>query len=422
MNRVVITGLGVICSNAHGVEEYNKALKEGKSGVTYLPHMEEMGFAGHVGAMPQNLEALSKEYFSEADLLAMSEPMILAGIAGQDCYEDAGLEVPTDNDGADWDTGAIMGTGSSGLETACMKLIPRVEKKKIKRLGSTMVEQTMCSSVSAKLGGILGLGGQVTTNSSACTTGTEAIVDAFYKVKYGMSPRMIAGGVEGASVYVWAGFDAMKVTCRKYNHSPEQASRPMSASAAGFVPGSGAAALMLETLESAQARGAKIYGEILGGHVNCGGQRSGGTMQFPNPKGTRKCISEAIKSAGISPDDIDAINGHLTATMADPYEVAAWQDVLNRKPENFPYINSTKSLIGHGLGAAGALEVAACTLQLKDGYVHPSVNCEDLHPELSLIKDKIPQQKIDMPLNIIAKASFGFGDVNGCLILKKWNA
>ncbi len=145
-------------------------------------------------------------------------------------------------------------------------------------------------------------------------------------------------------------------------------------------------------------------------------------MQFPNPLGTRKCIQSAIENAGIHPDQIDLINGHLTATFADPHEVMAWQSVLKRAPHKFPLINSTKSLIGHALGAAGAIEIVASVLELHHQFVHPSLNCEDLHPELELIAGQVPHQALAQhPIQIVAKASFGFGDVNGCIILKQWN-
>jgi 3-oxoacyl-(acyl-carrier-protein) synthase len=233
---------------------------------------------------------------------------------------------------------------------------------------------------------------------------------------------MLAGGSEGASPYIWAGFDAMRVICRKFNDRPEAASRPMSASACGFVPGSGGALLMLEDLETAQARGARIYAEVLGGAVNCGGHRMGGSITAPNPQGVGRCIQAAISDAGIESGAVDAINGHLTATFADPGEVKGWSQALGLGPDKFPWINSTKSLIGHCLGAAGAIECVAVVLQLHRGFLHPSVNCEDIHPEIEAFADRIPRTCIDHDhLEIIAKAGFGFGDVNSCLIFKKWN-
>lgn len=195
-NRVVITGMGVVAPNANGLDDYESALRVGKSGIRFVEKLKELNFACQVGGIPQGIDELKTKYFSAEDLLAMNSSMLYSAIAGIDCWRDAGMpELSTDSD-PDWDTCAIIGTGIGGLDTCGAKLIPMTDKGKVKRLGSTMVEQTMCSSVSAKLGGLLGLGGQVTTNSSACTTGTEAIVDGFIKIRSGQSKRVIAGGVE----------------------------------------------------------------------------------------------------------------------------------------------------------------------------------------------------------------------------------
>jgi 3-oxoacyl-(acyl-carrier-protein) synthase len=307
------------------------------------------------------------------------------------------------------------------MDTIIKTLVPMVSQGKVRRMGSRVVEQVMNSATSASIAGLLALGNQATSNSSACSTGNEAIIDAMWRIRMGLAKRMLAGGSEGPSPYIWAGFDAMKVICRKFNDQPELASRPMSASASGFVPGSGAAVLILEDLESALERGAKIYAEILGGNVNCGGHRMGGSITAPNPEGVKRCIKSAVSDAGIKPGEVDAINGHLTATFADPYEVKNWAAALERSPKDFPCINSTKSMIGHCLGATGAIESVAAVLQLYKGFIHPSVNCEDIHPDIAEFKDKIPQTCMDYPeLRIVAKAGFGFGDVNSCLIFKKW--
>ena len=176
------------------------------------------------------------------------------------------------------------------------------------------------------------------------------------RIRAGLAERMLCGGAEAASHYIWSGFDAMRVLCRNFNDEPEKASRPLSASAGGFIPGSGAGVVMLESLESAQERGAKIYAELLGTAANCGGHRGGGSMTAPNPEGVQRCIRAAVQQAGIQPNEIDLINGHLTATMADVQELQNWSCALELPPEGLPLINSTKSLIGHGLGAAGGLE------------------------------------------------------------------
>ncbi len=180
--------------------------------------------------------------------------------------------------------------------------------------------------------------------------------------------------------------------------------------------------MLVESLESAQERGARIYAEILGGAINCGGHRSGGSMTAPNPEGVQRCIRATVADAAIDPDEIDAISGHLTATGADPKEIASWAKGLERSPETFPVITSTKSMIGHALGAAGALESVACVLMLRDGYVHPSINCEDVHPEIESYAGSIPHVTRERPeLSTMIKAGFGFGDVNTCAIFRRWS-
>lgn len=420
--RVVVTGLGVLAPNAHGLAAFAGALREGKSGIAFHQHLADANFGCQVGGIPQNVDTLQKVYLTDEELLAMNPNMIYAAIAALDAFKDAGLErKPADLDEVDWDTGAIIGTGIGGIDTIAEKLAPKTDAGKVNRLGSTMVEQIMSSGNSARVAGLLGLGNQVTTNSSACNTGTEAVVDAFFRIREGRAKRMLAGGSEGHSKYIWAGFDAMKVLNRTKNATPTEASRPMSASAAGFIPGSGAGVLMLESLTSAKERGARIYAEVLGGFVNCGGHRMGGSMTAPNPTSVQRCIQGAVAMAGIRPEQIGAINGHLTATFADPHEVANWQKALGLAPDKMPLIHSTKSLIGHALGAAGGIECVASILELHHGFVHGSINCDDLHPSLTAFASRIPHHTVEVPnLEIIAKASFGFGDVNGCVIFRKF--
>ncbi len=421
-NRVVITGMGIVAPNGHGLEEFETALRDGQSGIRYIPELKELKFGCQVAGVPQGIDELCREYFTEEQLMAMNTSITYAGIAAIDAWRDAGFELPAEDSAeVDWDTGAFVGTGVGGIDTIGEKVVPLTDAAKCRRLGSTAVEQVMSSGVSAKIGGLLALGNQVSTNSSACSTGTEAIISAAGRIRSGEAVRMLAGGAEGASRYIWSGFDAMRVLNRTRNEEPEKASRPLSASAAGFVPGSGCGILLLERLDSALERGARIYAEIIGGAINCGGQRMGGSMTAPNPVGVQRCIRDALKKAGITGEQVDAINGHLTATFADPHEIKNWSLALNRKPDDFPLVNSTKSLIGHALGAAGGLESVACVLQVYHGFVHGSVNCEDLHPDLEPYAKSVVHQTVEKPdLNILAKASFGFGDVNTCVFFKKW--
>jgi 3-oxoacyl-(acyl-carrier-protein) synthase len=421
--RVVITGLGIVAPNGIGLDAFTHAIKNGISGIKHDIELERLQFSCQIAGKPEISTELALNYFSELELRNFNSSGILYGvIAGIDAWKDAGLAVEI-NEEPDWDSGTIFGTGTSGIDKF-RESIYKIDDFKTRRLGSTAVAQTMNSGVSAYLGGKLGLGNQVTTNSSACTTGTESILMAYERIKSGQAKRILAGSTSDSGPYIWGGFDAMKVCTFKHNQSPEQGSRPMSKSASGFVPGSGAGALVLEDLESALARGAKIYAEVLGGNINSGGQRGLGTMTAPNPIAVQKCIKKAIENAGISANDIDAINGHLTATAKDSLEIQNWSEALERKGKDFPYINSLKSMVGHCLSGAGSIESVASVLQLDEGFVFPNINCEDLNPEITAVIDesRIPQQLIENELNIIAKASFGFGDVNGCVIFKRYKS
>lgn len=419
-NRVVITGLGVVAPNGVGLDAFLHSIKNGVSGIKHFDELERLKFSCQIAGMPDVSNELALQYFSELELRNFNASGILYGvIAGVDAWKDAGLSFNMMNE-PDWDSGTIFGSGTSGIEKF-RESIYKIDDFKTRNLGSTTVVQTMNSGVSAYLAGKLGLGNQVTTNSSACTTGTESILMAYDRIKSGQAKRILAGSTSDSGPYIWGGFDAMRVCTFKHNDSPETGSRPMSASASGFVPGSGAGALVLEDLETAVTRGARIYAEVLGGALNSGGQRGLGTLTAPNPVAVQKCIKTAMANAGIIAQDVDAINGHLTATSKDSLEISNWSLALNRVGLDFPYINSLKSTVGHCLSAAGSIESVASVLQLYQGFVFPNQNCEDLHPEITSIIDssRIPNKLIEKDLSVVLKASFGFGDVNGCVVFKK---
>jgi 3-oxoacyl-(acyl-carrier-protein) synthase len=421
-NRVVITGLGVVAPNGVGLPLFTEALKTGRSGIKHDPELERLLFSCQIAGKPPVSAELAAQYFSELELKGLNSTGILYGvIAGMDAWKDAGLPAPT-GEVPDWDSGTVFGAGTSGIDKF-RECVYKIDDLQIRKLGSTAVVQTMASGISAFLGGKLGLGNQVTTNSSACTTGAESILMAYERIRGGGALRMLCGSTSDGGPYVWGGFDAMKVCTYKHNADPEKGSRPMSATASGFVPASGAGALVLESLESALQRGAVIYAEVLGGHINSGGQRGGGTMTAPNPLAVQRCIKNALRNAGIGAAEVDAVNGHLTATSKDALEISNWCEALGRRGADFPYINSLKSTVGHCLSAAGSIESVASVLQLHLGFVFPNVNCEDLNPEIKAMVDesRIPQKMISTDLNIVAKASFGFGDVNACVIFKKYS-
>lgn len=422
MKRVVITGLGVVAPNGVGIPMFTQAIKHGVSGIRHDIQLQQLQFSCQIAGQPEISAELKSEYFTELELRGFNSTGILYGvIAGIEAWKNAGLPMDK-NSNPDWDSGTIFGAGTSGIDKF-RESIYKIDELQTRRLGSTVVAQTMNSGISAYLGGKLGLGNQVTTNSSACTTGTEAILMAYDRIQLGKAKRILAGSTGDSGPYIWAGFDALRVCSSKYNDAPLAGSRPMSATASGFVPGSGAGALVIEDLDSALERGATIYAEILGGHINSGGQRGTGSMTAPNSEAVQRCISQALKNAGTEASKVDAINGHLTATSKDSLEIENWTMALQRSGADFPYINSLKSLTGHCLSAAGSIESVATVLQLYHGFVFGNINCEDPNPEITSLIDcsRIPRQTLYTDLNIIAKASFGFGDVNACLVFKKYN-
>ena len=419
--RVVITGLGVVSPNGANLDEFRHSIRHGLSGIKHYPDLEQLLFSCQIAGTPVISEERISQYFSALEMRGLESTGIVYGvIAGMDAWIDAGL-TPSTLDEPDWDSGTIFGTGTSGIDKF-RGAIYKLDTQQIRKLGSTVVIQTMASGVSAFLAGKLGLGNQVSTNSSACATGVESILTAYERIKSGKAIRMLAGSTSDSGPYIWAGFDAMKVCTYKHNEDPEKGSRPMSSTASGFVPGAGAGALVLESLESALSRGAKIYGEVLGGHINSGGQRGSGTMTAPNSAAVQRCIKMALQESGVEKQEVDVINAHLTATSKDALEIENWTAALGRKGKDFPYINSIKGMIGHCISAAGSIESVASVLQLAEGFIFPNLNCEDLHPEIEALVDRerIPQVCLNLQFNVLAKASFGFGDVNACMILKRY--
>jgi 3-oxoacyl-(acyl-carrier-protein) synthase len=239
-------------------------------------------------------------------------------------------------------------------------------------------------------------------------------------IREGRIERVLAGSSEAPSAYTWAFLDSLRVTMRNSNDHPQSASRPLSASAGGFVPAGGSGMVMLESLDSARARKARIYAEVIGGHSNCGGQRNGGSVTASNPEGIQRCVLESLETAKTRPEEIDYINGHLTGTTGDPKEIRCLSSALGRPLSEMPWVNATKSMIGHGLGASGSMESVATVLQLVYGFIHPSINCEDFHPEIAELRPRVPETAIRHECQTVLKTSFGFGDVNSSVVFRRW--
>jgi 3-oxoacyl-(acyl-carrier-protein) synthase len=419
--RVVITGLGVVSPNGVGVPAFLHAIRHGISGIRYMPEYKRLNFNCQVTGMPHFDMDQLRAYLSEVTLNGLKAIGIGYGVkAALDAWTDSGS--PVDADEPRWETGCVFGS-SVGEPEVVKRVITRVDAGEARKLGSRVVEQMMNSGVTAYISGRLALGNRVITNSAACATGTQAILMGYDYIKQGQAKRMLVGSTEHVDSYIFGTFDSMRVLARKFNHLPERASRPMSASACGFVPGSGAGAMILEDLDFALERKANIYAELAGGATNSGGQRRGGTMTAPGSQGIIKCIADALADACIDPGSIDLVCGHLTATTADTLEIQNWARALDRHGDDLPLINSLKSMIGHCLSAAGSIESVAAVLQIVHGFVHPNINLEDPDPEILEVAapDKLPVTMIDKKINTVAKANFGFGDVNTCLIFSKYN-
>jgi len=418
--RIAVTGMGVVSPNGVGVQAFELALRKGSSGIRGIPSLREKGFSCTVGGVPDLSDVRLEEWIPSLLLRGLSNSaMLYGGIAGVQAWRDAGLMIAGSE--PHLRAGCWFGTGMGGAEPF-REAIYKVDSGDVRRLGSRAVEQCMASGVSAMLGGILGLGNRVSTNSSACSTGTEAVILAADYIRAGKADIMLAGSADGFGPYLWGGFDSLRVLNRTSNEEPESASAPMSNRARGFVPGGGAGALVLEDWDHAVKRGAIVYAEYMGGAVNSGGQRNGGTMTAPNASGVIRCIEMALEDSGVFSHEIDLINGHLTSTMGDVNEIRCWTQALNRYHTDFPIIQSVKSMIGHCLAAAGSIETVSAVIQLYKGFVAPSLNAHPLHSDIaSLIDGSVVAggQHRSMKPHLIAKSSFGFGDVNAVLLLKK---
>lgn len=412
----------MVAPNGINKKAFTEALLQGKSGIKKWSALEAINFKSQIGGKPE----ISQEYKSEhlPDFIAqkvINNAIIYACLSGLEAWKDAQLAVSPGS--YDKKTGMIFGSGALSMDDFIEKKIYPIDEGNHRKLGSRSVPETMSSGGAAYLNSVLGLKGRILSNSSACITGSEAVLQGFEMIQSGKMERMLCGSTEGDGRYIWGGFDAMRVLCSDSNDNPEKGSRPMSGTSSGFVPSGGSGALVLESLEAAQARGAYIYAEILGGEANSGGQINGGSMTAQNPDAVVDCIRTAMENAGIAASDIDLISGHLTSTKGDPAEIRNWFTALELSREDFPYINTPKSMIGHCVAGAGSIELVAATLQLSEGFIHPNLNLDTVHPEIEKLisTEKIPQKSIKKEINIVIKSNFGFGDLNCCMVLKKWN-
>ncbi len=420
-DKVVVTGVGVVAPGASDLSSFRVMLREGRSGITADAELAGLGFSCRVsGRSHLHSEQLEQELSPLERRRLTAAGMRFALVAGREAVRCSGLSVGLAQ--PDVRRSVVFGAGVPGIDVLSTAF-QHVDAGRCKRLGSATIEMQMPSSPASLLAAHLGAGGQVTSNAAACATGVEALITGWQRIRAGQADVVLVGSTETEGAHLWGAFESLRVLSSSFNHAPAHASRPLSATAAGFVPASGAAALVLERKSHALARGAVIWCEVLGGAANCGAQTQGGSMTAQNPAAVRDCLRAALHAAGREPTDVDAISGHLTATGADSAEIGNWARALDRRGSSFPWLNAPKSLWGHALSASGAIELVACALQLAEGFMHPSLNAEDLHPAVSDIVDPgrvVRQAFHPTRLDVMAKASFGFGDVNACAILGRY--
>jgi 3-oxoacyl-[acyl-carrier-protein] synthase-1 len=411
--RVAITGVGLVSCLGHDYAQVVKALQSGASGLRAMPEWESLGLKSRVAGAIVDIEAkLERASIPKKLRFALSEGSKYCCIASLDAVGDSGLseaDVQSDR------TACIVGTGIGSVESIYAGGL-QVHSGEIAKLSPLVVLKGMASSSSAAVANLLKIHGRSYSISSACSTSSHSIGTAYELIRYGIVDRAIAGGGEEVHPLIAAAFQALRFAlASKYNDHPERASRPYDVARDGFVVGGGAGIVVLEALDQALARGARVRAEIIG----FGTSSDGFDMVMPEPTGIHaaKCMRSAIQGSGIGPREVGAINTHGTATLkGDLAEVTAMKDVFDGKP---PPFSSTKSMTGHPLGAAGALEAIFCVGMLEHNFIAPSINIDELDPDFSGLPVVTTPRFVE--LDTILSNSFGFGGTNASLLLKAFS-
>ncbi len=405
MNRVVVTGMGIVSSLGANKLDVLKSLKSAKSGIEYSETYKEMGLRSHVhGSIP---EIDPSEIIDRKMLRFMADAAIYNATALDEAIKESGL---TPEMISHERTGLIMGSGGASNQNI-VESADILRERGIKRVGPYRVPRTMGSTTSACLSTLFKIKGINYSISSACSTSAHCIGNAMEQIQLGKQDVVFAGGGEELDWSLTMLFDAMGALSSKYNDMPDKASRAFDADRDGFVISGGGGALVLESLDHAQARGAKIIAELVG----YGATSDGYDMVAPSGEGAKRCMEIAI--AGIN-SPIDYINAHGTSTpVGDIKELGAIKEVF--EDNSIPLIGSTKSLSGHALGAAGVNESIYSLLMLQNDFVAESVNIENLDTEATGMP--IVRETKNVKLNRILSNSFGFGGTNACLVFERFN-
>ncbi|MGD1868028.1 MAG: beta-ketoacyl-ACP synthase I [Neomegalonema sp.] len=410
MRRVVITGLGVVSSIGANAQEVTAALREGKSGIKFAPEYAELGFRCHVhGAPDVDIDSMVDKRVRRF----MGDGAAWNHIAMTQAITDAGLE---DSDVSSERTGIIMGSGGPSTK-AIVASADITRNRNPKRVGPFSVPKAMSSTNSATLATPFKIKGVNYSITSACSTSAHCIGNAAELIQWGKQDVVFAGGGEELDWTLSVLFDAMGAMSSNFNDAPERASRAYDANRDGFVIAGGAGVVVLEELERAKARGAKIYAEVTG----YGATSDGYDMVQPSGEGAIRCMRQAISTIG-EDRRVDYINAHGTSTpIGDQREIEACREVFGERFSSGegPKISSPKSLTGHSLGATGAQETIYCLLMLQNDFVAASANVEEIDPNFE--KDPIVRQRIDnAQLDTVISNSFGFGGTNATLALSRF--
>jgi 3-oxoacyl-[acyl-carrier-protein] synthase-1 len=402
MRRVVVTGIGIVSSIGNNANEVLASLRDARSGISFAPQYAELGFRSQVHASP-DLDWESMVDRRAARFLAQGTAY--GHIAMEQAIADAGLE---DGDVSHERTGLIVGSGGPSTK-AIVEAAHTARERGPKRIGPFAVPKAMSSGASATLATWFKIKGLNFSISSACATSTHCIGSAYEQIQLGKQDVMFAGGTEELDWTLSVLFDAMGAMSTNFNETPAVASRAYDAARDGFVIAGGAGILVLEEYERAKARGAKIYGEIVGYAANSDGY----DMVAPSGEGAVRCMKLAMADAGGR--RIDYLNPHGTSTpVGDSKEMGAVREVFGASP---PLISSTKSLTGHSLGAAGVQEAIYSLLMLNNGFAAESAHITELDPEFADLP--ILRQRQDVQLETVMSNSFGFGGTNGCLVMAR---
>ncbi len=402
MRRAVITGMGIVSSIGVGQEVVLQALQEGRSGIVSEPDFVALGMRSQVSGM---VDLDLKEVVDRRDLRFMGEAAGYAYVAMKEAVADAGLE---EHEVSNERTGLIVGSGGGSTKTT-MESCDILRDKGVKRIGPYAVTKAMSSTTSACLATPFKIKGVSYSVSSACATSAHCIGAACDEIMLGRHDVIFAGGGEAADWTIACLFDGMGALSTSYNDRPQQASRPYDASRDGFVIAAGGGIVVVEELEHAKARGAKILAEIAG----YGATSDGADMVAPSGEGAVRCMKQALKGINVP---VDYINTHGTATvLGDLKELEAVREVFGTK---VPPVSSTKSMTGHALGAAGVNEAIYSILMMQHGFIAPSINITTLDDKALGFDIVTSTRKAE--LNCVMSNSFGFGGTNASLVLKKF--